>query len=119
MRDVVWIAATNHIGQIDPALLRGGRFGEKVSFELPSAEDLARHLTTWIEARRVRYQPGFDQSDLIAMVSSTSVADAEAVAQTALNLAISRDSECRREEWMSRKRFGWYFFKRHARSTHG
>lgn len=88
--DVVWIAATNHLDQIDPAMLRGGRFSEKVAFELPDAQALADHLATWLQARRVCLEPGFHQPEFIAMVGHTSIASAEAVAQAALNLAIGQ-----------------------------
>jgi transitional endoplasmic reticulum ATPase len=37
IKDIVWIAATNHPDQIDPALLRSGRFTEKVVFSKPPA----------------------------------------------------------------------------------
>ncbi len=48
VRDVVWIAATNNPDQIEPALLRGGRFTEKVVFDLPSSEALAAHVVKWL-----------------------------------------------------------------------
>jgi transitional endoplasmic reticulum ATPase len=46
VRDLVWIAATNHLDQIDGAMLRGGRFAEKVVFELPSEEALMAQFSS-------------------------------------------------------------------------
>ncbi len=45
VKDVVVIASTNHPDQIDPALLRGGRFTEKVEFSAPPAQELPRFLS--------------------------------------------------------------------------
>ncbi len=36
---ILWIAATNMPGMIDPAMLRGGRFDDKISFFPPNAEE--------------------------------------------------------------------------------
>jgi len=90
VRDVVWIAATNHLEHVDPAMLRGGRFSEKVAFELPSAPALARHLEVWLASRSVSLEPAFDRGALIGMLPQLSIADGEAILQTALNLAIGR-----------------------------
>ncbi len=90
VRDVVWIAATNHLDQVDPAIPRGGRFGEKVAFELPCRHALQSHLSTWLRTRKIQLEPTFNHNALAEMVGEASIADAEAVAQTAVNLAIGR-----------------------------
>ncbi|MBX3610752.1 MAG: AAA family ATPase [Hydrogenophaga sp.] len=90
VKDVVWIAATNNPEQIDAALLRGGRFTEKVLFERPSAEGLERYLTSWFASRKVRLERGFTVDAVGQMLKGESIANAEAVAQAALNRAISR-----------------------------
>lgn len=90
VRDVVWIAATNHPDQIDAALMRGGRFTEKVRFEKPSAEDLGRHIARWLGARNVQLEPGLDGSTVSQLVGHESIANAEAVIQAALNRAVAR-----------------------------
>ncbi|WP_252374525.1 AAA family ATPase [Hydrogenophaga sp. 2FB] len=92
VKDVVWIAATNNPEQIDAALLRGGRFTEKVLFERPSAEGLALYLESWFESRKVRLERGFTVDAVGQMLKGESIANAEAVAQAALNRAISRRS---------------------------
>lgn len=88
--DVVWIAATNNPEQIDPALLRGGRFTEKVPFAVPTEAQLALHLTKWLETRRVQLAPGATTAMLAGRLGPMSIAKAEAVAQSAVNRAIAR-----------------------------
>jgi transitional endoplasmic reticulum ATPase len=88
--DVVWIAATNHPEQIDPALLRGGRFTEKVRFDLPSTADVSRYVQTWCEKRSVKLESGFTPTELAGLMGEVSIANAEAIVQAALNRAIVR-----------------------------
>lgn len=45
--DVVWIAATNHLGSMDKAALRGGRFERKIAFGAPGEEPLRTMLAHW------------------------------------------------------------------------
>jgi len=90
VRDVVWVAATNHPDQIDAALLRGGRFTEKVVFEKPGAAGLNAHFRSWFERKKVTLDASLHNVDFSAIVGDESIANAEAVAQAALNRAISR-----------------------------
>lgn len=90
VRDVVWIAATNHPDQIDPALLRGGRFAEKVVFELPSARDLATFMGQWLARKKVALDDGLDLEQIAEMVGVASIADAEAILQASVNRAVAR-----------------------------
>jgi transitional endoplasmic reticulum ATPase len=92
IKDVVWVAATNNPDQIDAALLRGGRFTEKVLFEKPSAEGLATYLDGWFTTRKVTLESGLTSAVIADMVGSESIANAEALVQAALNRAISRRS---------------------------
>ena len=93
VRDVVWIAATNNPELIDPALLRGGRFTEKVLFDKPGAQRLVEHLRGWLEHRKVQLDAGFTAQDLADLIGDESIANAEAVAQAALNRAVSRRTQ--------------------------
>ncbi len=92
VKDVVWVAATNNPEQIDPALLRGGRFTEKVLFEKPSIEGLAAYLEGWFSSRKVQLEAGLTGRTVAEMLGSESIANAEALVQAALNRAISRRS---------------------------
>lgn len=90
VKDVVWIAATNNPEQIDPALLRGGRFTEKILLDLPSLEQIAQHLQRWLDARSVQFEEGFTATAFAGLVGQVSIANGEAVAQAALNRAVAR-----------------------------
>lgn len=90
VKDVVWFAATNHPDNIDPALLRGGRFTEKVLLDLPSSEQIAQHLRRWLDARSVQLEQGFSVEMFAGIVGQVSIANGEAVAQAALNRAVAR-----------------------------
>lgn len=88
--DVVWVAATNHPDTIDPALLRGGRFTEKILFELPSSSQLATHTRSWLAERKVRTSPGLDAGQIAELIGEQSIANLEAILQDSLNRAIGR-----------------------------
>lgn len=92
VKDVVWVAATNNPEQIDAALLRGGRFTEKVLFEKPSADGLATYLEGWFSSRKVSLESGLTAAVVADMIGNESIANAEALVQAALNRAISRRS---------------------------
>ncbi|WP_255250076.1 AAA family ATPase [Polaromonas sp. AET17H-212] len=90
VRDVLWVAATNNPDQIDPALLRGGRFTEKVEFVRPSGAQLVAHLTHWLAHRKVDMAPDFSVEELVQLMGDQSIANAEAICQHAVNRAISQ-----------------------------
>jgi transitional endoplasmic reticulum ATPase len=90
VRDVVWIAATNHPDQIDPALLRGGRFAEKVVFDMPSASDLVTYVSAWCTQKRIALEPGLTAVQVARHLGESSIANAEAILQAAVNRAIAR-----------------------------
>ncbi|CAM8645327.1 AAA domain containing protein [Comamonadaceae bacterium] len=93
VRDVVWVAATNHVDQIDAALLRGGRFTEKVEFVRPDAEQITAHIQSWVASRGVEFARGVDSYVVANMLGVQSIANVEAVLQYAVNRAISRMKE--------------------------
>jgi transitional endoplasmic reticulum ATPase len=90
IRDVVWIAATNHPDNIDQALLRGGRFTEKVEFVRPEESQMVIHVDKWLKARKIRLEPAFTAQELAEAVGDESIANLEAVLQYAVNRAISK-----------------------------
>jgi transitional endoplasmic reticulum ATPase len=89
VRDIVWIAATNHPEQIDSALLRGGRFTEKVEFVLPTGNQLESHINTWLTTRKIGLSAGLSVGDIAGRFGTESIANTEAVLQYALNRAIA------------------------------
>lgn len=90
VKDVVVIAATNHPDQIDPALLRAGRFTEKVAFSAPPAQELPRFLADWIKSKRATLSAELDVFDLADFFQGHTIADIEGVMQYALNLSIAQ-----------------------------
>ncbi|WP_150698339.1 AAA family ATPase [Pandoraea terrae] len=92
IRDVIFIAATNHQDRMDPAALRGGRFSEKVRFDVPERADLERYISTalWQFAKeRYGLKPGTIRQ-CMAELSGRTIADADAVIAEAVNRAATR-----------------------------
>ena len=90
VKDVVWIAATNNPDLIDPALLRSGRFTEKIPFELPSSSQLDAYVARWLSERQVVLADRLSASEVAQAIGQQSIANAEGVMQAALNAAIAR-----------------------------
>ena len=93
VKDVVWIAATNNPETIDPALLRGGRFTEKVVFEKPDQSGLGHYIANWLANRKVQLEAQLRVQDIVQFIGDESIANAEAIIQAGLNRAISRRSQ--------------------------
>jgi len=93
VRDVVWVAATNNPEQIDSALLRGGRFTEKVEFVRPDEDQLTTHIGQWFTNRKIGLKSGLDAPAIASMLGDESIANAEAVLQYAVNRAISQSND--------------------------
>lgn len=93
VKDVVFIAATNHPEEIDPALLRTGRFTGKVEFDNPGDKELEKLLRIWVE-KRVSKVHVENLPAVIALLKDGgySQANAQGVLQTALNNAIRSGS---------------------------
>jgi transitional endoplasmic reticulum ATPase len=88
--DVVFVAATNHPDRVDPALLRAGRFTEKIELAAPVPAQLARFVQTWLERKRVPLEPGLDAHAVAMLIGPQTIADTQGVLQYALNCAIER-----------------------------
>jgi transitional endoplasmic reticulum ATPase len=95
VKDVVFIAATNHPNEIDSALLRTGRFTGKVEFDSPGDKELETLVRLWVEKRKNKVRVE-DLGNVIAMLKNGgySQANAQGVLQTALNNAIRGGSIC-------------------------
>lgn len=90
VKDVVFIAATNNPDQIDPALLRAGRFTEKVEFMPPPVEQIPRHVSAWLNGKGVMLEASLDAWEVANMLEGQTIANIEGVLQYALNRAISK-----------------------------
>lgn len=89
VRDVVIIAATNHPEQVDPALLRAGRFTEKIEFCLPQREHIQLVVRHWLKTKMVQLESGVGATQVSNLLSSQSIASVEGILQYALNRAIA------------------------------
>jgi transitional endoplasmic reticulum ATPase len=88
VRDVVWIAATNNPDQVDAALLRSGRFTEKVLFTPPPQDLVPRHVADWLKKKKVTLSAEISAFDVAEALQGQTIADIEGVLQYALNAAI-------------------------------
>jgi transitional endoplasmic reticulum ATPase len=90
--DVIFVAATNHPEQIDPALLRPGRFDEKIAFTAPPARQVRRAVREWLVTRRVRLAGDVSEAEIVALLLGRTIADVRGVLQYSLNRAVVRRS---------------------------
>lgn len=88
-RDVLFIASTNAPDLIDEAMLRGGRFTEKIFFELPDQEATLDYVRKWIGTTKAPLGPDFTPELVAKMLQGDSLANAKEILQTAVNEAIS------------------------------
>lgn len=86
--DVLYIAATNHPGMLDPAVLRGGRFTEKVGFAPPEGDALLAFVQDWLEQKGWTVAGGAEQA--VSVVRGLSIANVRAVLQAAVNYRVNR-----------------------------
>lgn len=92
VRDIIYVAATNHFDRIDPAAVRGGRFEEKIVFDVPSADDMQRYVARKLKAlagTNYRILPATLDS-LASALSGRAIADADAVLQKTVDSAAVR-----------------------------
>jgi transitional endoplasmic reticulum ATPase len=92
IRDVIYVAATNHYDRIDEAATRGGRFEEKIVFDVPSADDMQRYTT-----RKLKMLAGTNYRILPATLDALglaltgrAIANADAVIQKTIDSAAVR-----------------------------
>jgi transitional endoplasmic reticulum ATPase len=90
VKDVIWVAATNHIDQVDSALLRGGRFTEKVPFFKPEEHQIEKHVGGWLDKRKLVLESDLTVREISLAIGEQSIANVEAVLQYAVNRAIGR-----------------------------
>lgn len=92
LRDVMLIAATNNPEEVDPALLRAGRFTEKLLFEAPDVAGLLLAAQRWVAQRPVVVDLAVLEY-IAGRMEGHSVAMLEGVLQYALNRAAVRSAK--------------------------
>lgn len=88
-KDILFIAATNAPDLIDDAMLRGGRFTEKVAFDVPGDDALQEYIAKWIANTKARLADDFTAYAVVKALSGQSLANVGEILQSAVNEAIS------------------------------
>ena len=89
--DVFLIATTNHLDQIDPRVLRGGRFSEKIRIWLPSMELRQRLFEHFLQG--LPLAPDASLAELAKLSEGLSHADIQAVCVAAKRFARRRTQD--------------------------
>lgn len=94
VKDIVYIAATNHPDHIDPAALGGGRFTEKIFFPLQDEAGRTEFIKQWMAHSKAQFDPVLTP-ELIAMIigNDISISNLSAILQEAVNHMIGRNSQ--------------------------
>jgi transitional endoplasmic reticulum ATPase len=91
VRDVLFVAATNYCEQIDAAALRGGRFEEKIVFDVPAAADMVAYVSKAFARLARDYRVSKRAVRLVIdCLTGRSIADADAVIQKVIDVAAVR-----------------------------
>ena len=96
--DIVWVAATNMPDALDSAVVRGGRFTEKIYFGLPDEATLATYITTWRKKSRSAFDATLTPLALAGLIGQVSIANVQAILQTAVNHMIGHGHDLVRAE---------------------
>ena len=88
-KDILFIAATNAPDLIDEAMLRGGRFTEKVAFDVPRDDALHAYISKWIANTKAPLADDFNAEAAVSILSGQSLANVGEILQSAVNEAIS------------------------------
>lgn len=89
-KDVVFIAATNYPDLIDAAMLRGGRFTEKIEFKLPDFSVIREYVANWIRDSKAPLHEEFTVDSAAHVLRGQSLANVKAVLQGAVNESVGR-----------------------------
>jgi len=85
---VFLVGTTNHIDNIDPRVLRGGRFTEKIEVGVPDDQGYLRLIEKYLGP--IPLAAGFTYDDLLNRVRGISPADLQGLVNTAKRMAMNR-----------------------------
>jgi transitional endoplasmic reticulum ATPase len=86
--NVVLVGTTNHPENIDPRVLRGGRFSEKIQIQLPDSDQRAQLLSRYLKGARL--EPGLTIGDIARRLGGMSPADLQAMSTATKRMAFNR-----------------------------
>jgi transitional endoplasmic reticulum ATPase len=86
--NVFLVGTTNHPQNIDPRILRGGRFSEKMQIPLPNTDQRTQLLNHYLQGTRLVV--GLTTTDIAERLSGMSPADLLAISITAKRMAFNR-----------------------------
>ena len=89
--NVFLIGTTNHLGNIDAAILRGGRFSEKIEIGTPHESGYQRLISKHLEG--IRLVEGLSVELLAERLKGISPADLDAICNSAKRMAMRRMAE--------------------------
>ena len=89
--NVFLIGTTNHLGSIDAAILRGGRFSEKIEIGMPHESGYQRLISKHLES--IRLVEGLSVELLAERLNGISPADLDAICNSAKRMAMRRMAE--------------------------
>jgi transitional endoplasmic reticulum ATPase len=82
------VGTTNHVENIDPRILRGGRFTEKIALGVPDDQGYLRLIERYLGP--IPLAEGFSSRDLLEKIRGISPADLQAVVNTGKRMAMNR-----------------------------
>jgi transitional endoplasmic reticulum ATPase len=85
---VFLVGTTNHIDNIDPRVLRGGRFTEKIEIGVPDDQGYLRLIDKYLGS--IPLAAGFTCGAIITRIRGISPADLQALVSTAKRMAMNR-----------------------------
>ena len=86
--NVFLVGTTNHPENIDPRVLRGGRFSEKILIPAPEAAQRVQLLSLYLKG--VRLEAGLTIEDIAERLNGLAPADLQAICMAAKRMAFNR-----------------------------
>ncbi|WP_158664404.1 AAA family ATPase [Cupriavidus metallidurans] len=90
VKDILWIAATNHPELLDPAALRGGRFTDKLLFTTFDRQTMTRFVSSWLTDSSARFAANLTAPIVADLIGPQPVANAMAILRAAVDIMLDR-----------------------------
>jgi transitional endoplasmic reticulum ATPase len=90
VHDILWVAAVNAAETMDAAALRGGRFTEKIWFENPDVQTVAKIVGQWMAKSSAKFEAALTPVAVAEWLEGESPANIQAILQQAVNIMVGR-----------------------------